>query len=1260
MSTLGTQHILERMGPGPLTSRHFQNDNRDPSLTDDFDALGRQQMFHPKGTPALIDRIDSGNMTEDIHQRATTGRRASTTALGMLAAAMCMVPGMGNSSMKGTSDNDMDDDVVDAALAYIKKGVRDDSDYLGTNLRKNLSPIEEGEDISPRNGGITNDPENPMPTMTTAKLREHNNSRSSEGSEVIDLTNLASPISPSTQDGIKGAVFSFDDIMDVAASKLTRDKDGDRYAVEDDTSPRKAMTPKASGGQNSGATSRQVSRTPSRQLSSTPSRQASNAQWGQERAGMDRTTTPGQISPQSSFEVYEHPEGDIVMWSENPVQEKEPSAPKEFNGNFSDGLFDLLSTDESVSRGRKKVPFLAENQGASLDDTHESTDEVEEANACMFDLTLGACGRVKDPPIQRSIKNGLNHMSALVTSQHGSTGGTMSDDNSDEGKINPNFGVMCGAVPLYFMYRNSDKGGDQQNVSDPTKTKSVDFIKIQDDLAARAAKESTPESYQDRLLPVVLPEKEDDMGLVDDSNQDFVISLPQNVAPAASNILLARDDAYWDTLSTIASTKDKSAGSVNVVVNEDTTPGPIPVEITMKNKPLQSAILNHESQMTQSIGKISNLMVDDDDSSAESLSKQLAAIAMEQHQPSSEHKNESVAPRGSDRFEHVQSDCAESLSKQLAAIAMEQHQPSSEHKNESVAPRGSDRFEHVQSDSADLEKPKNDSVRSEESMNDVPERRTEDPDSHSSKVGSPKENGAQADASELLLAVTRSDGNDEARMASPSQSPQSPSNGWQVRGMSKPFRISQETLQEASSGLRSYVPKSPESTNRKQVYSSLNVHSKHEVIFPSATTSVHKPDPLAASMSNNAFVNPWKNSNRSVSWGVEEIYEATSPTSSSGMDAPQGTSNDDILAVAAGAASQVMSQQKALSPISVTTQSPSATSSSQLSARDEQELISRTLILSKQLLSSMAIQELGGVDNDFMKSLMSFGTEDGKLSLPSPESKTVGLTEVRSLADSSTSSPALEAVQVDHGKMRPRTPISVRHLGPAPGSVREAIEATSGMSADPPEVSDCILPSASGRSEDSPIDVEELFSKYDNLANDLIGENAKLQGKATVGPTDENTTATSTSPKTMSRLDQLRAHRAQAMAKLQVGTIDRQFGNRVSVDVNQRKDRVSAYSQGSLVNPRLYEVAFGSPPVPTPRIAPKEDELETASSRSASSTPSMKARELRRQLDEAIQASRNIKESQEQLGSELEHFKNRFYRKNDALEDQAVRAIGGL
>jgi hypothetical protein len=180
------------------------------------------------------------------------------------------------------------------------------------------------------------------------------------------------------------------------------------------------------------------------------------------------------------------------------------------------------------------------------------------------------------------------------------------------------------------------------------------------------------------------------------------------------------------------------------------------------------------------------------------------------------------------------------------------------------------------------------------------------------------------------------------------------------------------------------------------------------------------------------------------------------------------------------------------------------------------------------------------------------------------------------------------------------------------------------------------------------------------MATQLIGENAKLQDKALQGTNDENTTVSSTSPKTMSRLDQLRAHRAQALAKLN-GSPDRQFGNRVPVDANQvKRDRVSTYSQRTTVNPRAFDVVYGASPKAATRPALTEDDLDTASAMSASSTPSMKARELRRQLDEAIQASRSIKESQEQLGSELEHFKSRFYRKNDALEDQAVRAIAGL
>jgi hypothetical protein len=72
----------------------------------------------------------------------------------------------------------------------------------------------------------------------------------------------------------------------------------------------------------------------------------------------------------------------------------------------------------------------------------------------------------------------------------------------------------------------------------------------------------------------------------------------------------------------------------------------------------------------------------------------------------------------------------------------------------------------------------------------------------------------------------------------------------------------------------------------------------------------------------------------------------------------------------------------------------------------------------------------------------------------------------------------------------------------------------------------------------------------------------------------------------------------------------------------------------------------------------RDIESASTSSDSTKTTPSSKARDLRRQLDEALQASKEIRRTHEKLGSELKTFKQRFYKKNDEIEDQAMRVIG--
>jgi hypothetical protein len=75
------------------------------------------------------------------------------------------------------------------------------------------------------------------------------------------------------------------------------------------------------------------------------------------------------------------------------------------------------------------------------------------------------------------------------------------------------------------------------------------------------------------------------------------------------------------------------------------------------------------------------------------------------------------------------------------------------------------------------------------------------------------------------------------------------------------------------------------------------------------------------------------------------------------------------------------------------------------------------------------------------------------------------------------------------------------------------------------------------------------------------------------------------------------------------------------------------------------------------RFPDGRDDLSATSS--DTSTPSKKARDLRRQLNEAMQASQEIRISQAQLGAELKSFKSKYYKKNDQIEDSALKAIGG-
>jgi len=301
---------------------------------------------------------------------------------------------------------------------------------------------------------------------------------------------------------------------------------------------------------------------------------------------------------------------------------------------------------------------------------------------------------------------------------------------------------------------------------------------------------------------------------------------------------------------------------------------------------------------------------------------------------------------------------------------------------------------------------------------------------------------------------------------------------------------------------------------------------------------------------------------RSVTWGFEEIYEAPEDSS------PQNQ----------------LSKKESLD------------------YQEEQKLLSRTLQLSKDLLASLAHQELGEADTDVVKLLLSFGSdEDSQTKLSLTEPATVSI-------------------------MRP---------------IERSVDETS---------------------HESPIDVDKLLSEYGNFPPKII-ENYNEAKKAAVEgrESDESGSISNRNPEILSKLDVLRSQRAQSLARFQSS---RTAPTLAKSGISDRRERnhLQVYSGSTIGLPQNKPfIAKTNHQAQEERIIfDGTDGIESESSLSGDSTrttPSKKARDLRRQLDEALHASREIRLSQEKLGNDLQTFKSRFYQKNGELEDQAIWAM---
>jgi hypothetical protein len=256
-------------------------------------------------------------------------------------------------------------------------------------------------------------------------------------------------------------------------------------------------------------------------------------------------------------------------------------------------------------------------------------------------------------------------------------------------------------------------------------------------------------------------------------------------------------------------------------------------------------------------------------------------------------------------------------------------------------------------------------------------------------------------------------------------------------------------------------------------------------------------------------------------------------------------------------------------------------------------------------------------------------------------------------------------------------------------------------------------------SHDSPMDANTLLSQYENLAHHLIAQNGQLKIAASSGssPEQANEGGSTNTSEVVDKLNELRAGRAQALARYQSTQVSRfststpQNGSQQQNDSSKapgsqsqaknpaltyssaqygkrERDHVLHYSRDSasfertsgqraqstskarLTSQFLPSEARGRsksadpvrPDAPSSSYERKEyDQRDidamSSSSDSTRTTPSTKARDLRKQLDEALQASREIRKSHENLGTELSTFMSRFQEKNNEIELNAVQAM---
>lgn len=1496
VSTLGTPRILDSMG------RLQSMEKREPTPSSEIEG------FRHRNGNALFDQNDSFSALDE-----GTEAIEMANARGYTLAAACLAPELGSRHKHDPSSPGGRG--YDRVSEIINDDNTDESEtFHGVDLQKSLSPINEaGEQLSPslsrRSDRIRNkedlspkqsrrqkfhqaeeDNSNPdienLHSLPDLENVDENNDPNQQGlvvptvgsgfmatllglgksePEVIDLTQYASSPSnkksPTKGKGVKfntkkasketpGSgenAFSFDDFMNIAASKLGRsnvdDNDDDRYAIEGDASPKNVIV-----GQH---------------VEANPSDDSIPVVQGVEIESKHQKT---EVTPKASggakgfedgdFEVYDDPEGDDVVVCQKTMSPKEKKengravSPNEvstnapgFKGYFSDGLFDLLSADGSTGQKKATSPVQKDMKTQQLDSAFQYSERL--------------CGgkRADNDAKQKFTERGQEVLLDAEDSD---------DDNSNhsgsppviDGAIGPNLGVMCGALPLYFMYSMKNAGSDQKksrersvsprqgknrkskHVGSPKKAMLLEEESSQGsetDISEKDNNEKgrfdlTDSESSEQLGKATSKLGPESGGKTGEKTGDFELAksgpteLPRKETAseqrkrALPQVLLDRDDVYWDTLSTIASTKDRSSIQGKFASRTTSKPGPIPVEIAVTSKEGEKKSTNPSDtkQVSQSIGKLNSLI--GEDKSTSSLSDGLAAEANKKKKIA-----DGVIGHSKSRASHPKKP---QLSRVGSISGDESIQGPPSHNSKSVSTSSSKvagliaKFEatglgkmYVHPSSGlgktNYAHPANESIASEDNsalLLAITRTESENLSNMAAKTTQPDERGAEEIESEDSSKKSMEE-NEKVHETNPSHPHRHEATGASTDGQSRVYGSS------SSAGQGIYADSSDEEGDDYGKFrDGINRGGGTSKDFTYGTVS-HSFAVESKSKSSG---------NRTVSWGFEEIFEAPepidSPSPSLEEDEDMGVGRTLLSAIAAAAAGVAASKnwrgsttvqkaavqkaavQKAASLGGPETMSSTrkqglrlATTESQpvqhgieqtlngslahqkvqdqksfasfastlesqvspgtslvpkngkqgddknvpaaLGHEEEQELISRTLQLSQELLATMNVEDVEQTDNEVVKSLMLFGSdddEDAPLSLvgqphisqdpqsdPSQDFKSKSIqsgsdseisptdgqvpSSVSFHARESSNQEEKRSIQPvlhveDHEEHSEELGSSMNFVPGKPGSSMPSTN-TSGMSYESPISMDlrqgetgssAPSTSVSGISHNSPIDVEGLFTNYDNLANHLIEENGNLKTAAAEGGSyyqDEESTSDVT-PELENKLGNLRAQRAKALARFQASSKSSrplQFGQ---PSAGRERDRLKNYS-GNPGPSMMGNVSSQPRPVSTgrARVSPEKvplrgarraisaertrgyadardgdrrddiDSSSIASESSSKSAPSQKARDLRRQLDEALHASREIRRTQEALGSELAMFKNKFYHKNDEIGNQAKKVL---